>query len=380
MGWIGTALLFWLALPADSQPAREKQEIERRARAAAAAFRKAYDPQRPAVQNAAAFEKLKFEGRVIVHDLIFKELSKVLGDGPLIGRKVIELLRRVEHPRAEAILQDIAERYSFDKGIAEEMRELAQARSAVASFRKAYEKADSQGSQSEALAKLKGKDGRILLHDLVVDELIKVAGDGATVAIAVARSVRDQDHPGAAQVLAAIVRKYPEGWEVLGEVAEGLSVVQWQDVFEAMGEILGNALSGEGAPGLETASKVVLAAERTRAVAMIEPLANFLKSLEAAAERSNGLPGSRLEELRTAVIAALEACSGLEKVHNHASFAAEWKERATSQMERARISVWCAATGRRFERKPEDPAECPHHAQGRPAKETLHIDALRIMR
>lgn len=104
----------------ETDPKKRRKEFEKHVKKQIQLFQKAWN--KPNANHDEAFALLKGEdGKLLRHELVFEELSKVWQQGTGTAEKVVELVKEVEHPKGADLLASIVRKYKTDPGFMEKM-------------------------------------------------------------------------------------------------------------------------------------------------------------------------------------------------------------------------------------------------------------------
>lgn len=351
------------------KPDKEKQrELDKTARKKVGDFRKAYGKAKSPEEKAKAIDLLLQGGRPFPHDLVFKELAKLTGDGPVVGRKLATVLLPLDTPAVEKILDDLVAKNASEKALvdwihtAREKRKAAKA--AIAEFQDAYDRATTGEAKKEAFGKLRGADGAFLAHELVFDQLAEYSAQGVGDAKRVCDFLKDVDHPRSGEILAAAARKHMGDREMVGFFIGLMDSCLWDAFYAAMGEIMAQKTTGD-----QNMSGIMVGAfsraAKYGAAAAVEGMIQVFGIME----KNVGLPGGgdspESLKYKDGVEKALREASGMPDLSSAEDYAKEWQSNRAKYVAKGKKIYWCPETGKRWEQKGGEPKACPHHGDPR---------------
>ncbi len=246
------------------------------------------------------------------------------------------------------------------------------AAAAVAEFQKAF--AGTEDQRADALGKLAG-----IRHDRVFAELAKCLSpkEADKVKIRAIELLAEMDHPTAAKILADSVKTFLENKPVMSALTKASEKVLWDNFHQALAEpLLIASLGGARMAGDKEFSDMAWSymdvAEKEKALAALEGLCKLLTKIEEGKKSGFRAP---TDDYENKIKRVLRAVTGQDK-SNAKDYLSAGKS-LRSQTGNLTFSMWCPATGQRWDRKGNDAkAACPHHPDKKDASKCASVVAL----
>lgn len=242
----------------------------------------------------------------------------------------------------------------------------AQAKERVRAFEKAWKKAKGEIQRAEALNELReSADGPAFAHDLVFQAIEKVIADSTSEVFDKAYElVKGVEHPGAARVLGAVVRKKFEDAAFMKEMVGLMTSYRYDAFLEAMGEFVSVRTFGANRDTVTTASARDAGAA-IGAVAMVPGLLKTCKVMDENLKFGAKLGADTPESLayRKNTYRALRECSAMPDLGEDAeAYIRHWEKNKDRCLAKAKVILWCPTVGKRWEKVYGDKnSVCPHH-------------------
>jgi hypothetical protein len=246
---------------------------------------------------------------------------------------------------------------------------------ALKEFRKNY-----RGSEADKLAALDGLKG--IVDEKVLAELTRAIGDTPAIRARAVGLIAAIDHPRSAEMLAGMVRANLADPVVMGALCDAVVQLRWDSFIAAIaGPMLVDKIYDKDKQMAKHSATLALRAELVGSLAFVEPLIQVTLKLEKTMAGVKDLKKwPNFEAYRNNALRALKACTGEDKADG-ASYDAWWRANKSQAQARARQVMWCKATGKRWDKRPDDGgAYCPHHDDKAAAKADGSIVAMRSLK